>query len=289
MNTKQIKRYLQMLQPYRKVVFVFVLIGIASTLFFLLRGIDRQTLEVVFFDVGQGDAALIRTPLGSSVLIDTGANYIASQKLESYSQLLAPSLTTLILTHPDLDHVGGADDVVEGMLTRHIITSASGEYSQYGVEPTPVDRGDRLVLSKGDKQDITLEVLSPTVGMVGDSNHTSVVARFVYGNFEYLFMADADAEVERRLVAEGVIDKSHITILKLGHHGSKTSSSELFLKTLRPEYCIVSAGKNNSYGHPHPEVVERLEKHCGVVYRTDEDGDISTRTDGKHFWVDYGR
>ena len=124
--------------------------------------------------------------------------------------------------------------------------------------------------------------------MTGDSNHKSIVNRVIYGNYEFIFMGDADKETERMIVSKGYFkNDTKVKILKVGHHGSNTSSSELFLKTLKPEYCIISVGKNNKYGHPKLETMLTLQKYFKVIYRTDQDGDISFKTDGINLKINY--
>ena len=279
---KLIKLYYENLKPYIKIGFTVVFIFILLLAIFLLRNLDKRgVLEVDFLDIGQGDASLIITKEGQKILIDTGSNYITAQKVEEVLGSFWNELDLLILTHPDLDHVGGTQDIIDNFKPKTLIESTENTYKSYITSTKSmvfkINTSSQIIINK----DLNLETLSPVSQMPGSDNHKSIVNRLIYGNFEFIFMADADVEVERSLVSQGVFDKKTIKILKVGHHGSDTSSSEIFLKKLKPEYCVISVGKDNKYKHPTAETLLKLEKYCKNIYRTDKNGTISFKVSEK--------
>jgi competence protein ComEC len=277
---------------YKKISTLTFFFIISTSLFYFVSQIDKQNnIEIIFLDVDQGDSSLIKTASNQKILIDTGASYVTTQKLQKYLPLFSKSLDAVILTHPDLDHVGGTQEILDTNIVKNLIISTENEYLDYkkkeikesDLEVLKVNNSNNILLNN----DINLEILSPDKGQEGDSNQNSIVNRLVYGNFEFIFMADADTEVERKLVAKGYFEnKNTKKVLKVGHHGSDTSSSEIFLKKLKPEYCIISVGKDNKYGHPKKEVIDRLEKYCKNIYRTDKNSDISFTADGANLKIE---
>ncbi len=272
-------------KKYKNINIALFCILLLLSLFYFVSQIDKQNnLEVVFLDVGQGDSALVKTGSGQKVLIDAGANYITLQKLQEYLPIFSKSIDILLLTHPDMDHVGGSKEILDFIKVKNVIISSENKYEDYigDFETTKVSSKQRIILDK----DLGLEILNPEKSQNGDDNHNAIVNRLVYGSFEFVFMADVGVEIERNLVSFGYFEnKDTKKILKIGHHGSDTSSSEIFLKKIKPEYCIISLGKDNKYGHPNREVLLRLEKYCKNIYRTDKNGDISFTTDGSHLKI----
>lgn len=257
---------------------------------------NRNTeIEVMFLDVGQGDSALIKLPKGQNIVIDTGSNYLTNQKLEKQLFYFNKKIDALILTHPDLDHVGGAEEILKVGNVKNTIESTENTYStEYFNYNTTVSRINTKNYISFDGLDIFN--VNPDFEMSGDGNHKSIINIFNYGNFRFIFTGDADAEIERRLIFKGVFEKNNniqvdkvLNILKVGHHGSDTSSSEIFLKKLKPEYCIISVGLDNKYNHPNKKTLERLYKYCKNIYRTDLDGSISFKTNGKHLNIKSSR
>ncbi len=254
---------------------LFFIIIILIHVYSLLE--SNSTLRIKYLDIGQGDATLIISPRGQKTLIDTGPNFIINQKIEDSLSVISPKLDNLLLTHPDLDHVGGTEALISEDFLKKLVISTENTYLKYGLDSIKVNNTKNL-----DIGGVYLEIISPKINQFGDTNHNSIVSQIKYGNIKFIFMADADTEIERNLVSQGYFKKDdYITVLKIGHHGSDTSSSEFFLKTIKPEYCIVSVGKNNKYDHPKPIVIERLSKYCGETYRTDQDGGVEFVTDGK--------
>ncbi len=283
------------IKNYIKVIIIFILIIFSLSFAYVLSNLDKQKeLEIVFLDIGQGDSALIKFPSGQKGLIDTGANYISSQKVENNLPYFSQDLDFILLTHPDLDHVGGTQDIINNFKTKKLIISTENTYEAYDntnkvgenknvIQVYKINNLNKIILGK----DLSLEILGPYKHETGSDNHKSIINSLKYGNFEFIFTGDADQEAERNIVSQGYFENTKtIKVLKVAHHGSDTSSSEIFLRKLKPEYCIISVGKDNKYKHPAVEVMGRLEKYCKNIYRTDQDGSVSLKTDGKNISID---
>jgi len=279
---------------YRRRFFVFVLVamGFASALGLLISE-THQTLaakegplRVWFFDVGQGDAIFIEAPTGEQMLIDGGRDQSILNKLGSAMYPWDRTIDAIVLTHPDADHITGFISVLERYQVGTILDSGATATTQTmrrleeGMERESADRryvsaGDTLMLGN-----VHLTVLAPEKTHVGevvkDRNNDSVVLLVEYGSTSILLTGDAENPAEHIFAdAAGNVD-----VLKVGHHGSLTSSGVDFLATVRPEFSIVSAGLDNSYGHPHPVVLQRLTDIGSLIFRTDLDGDILLRSWG---------
>jgi competence protein ComEC len=248
---------------------------------------DGVTLTVVFFDVGQGDSIYIESPTGKQVLIDGGPNGTVLRRLSDQMGYWDRSLDMVIATHEDRDHVGGLPDVFDryaiGTFVRtenqgesteaHIIDDLS---KREGSVITYARRG--MVFDLGASTTLTILFPDKDPSML-DSNTSSIVARLTYGEREFLFTGDAPKDIEGHLTFQDpAVLRSDV--LKLGHHGSRTSSSEYFLRAVAPTYAIVSSGKDNRYGHPHKEVIDRLATLGISVSNTAHEGSITFTTNG---------
>lgn len=255
-------------------------------------------LEIHFIDVGQGDGIAIRTPRARWVLIDAGpasADYDAGERriLPFLRDQGARRLEVLVLTHPDLDHIGGAAAILQRMRVDFVFEPGAA----VGKEPY-LDMIRTIEASGTDwravRQGRTMELdgvrfeflwpVSETVDATVDANQISAVVRMTYGAFSMLLTGDAGAEVESELVSRyGAALESRI--LKLGHHGSSTSSSGPFLDVVAPELAVVSAGRRNRYGHPSAEVLAAVESREIPLARTDREGTISLMVEaGGNTW-----
>ena len=245
-------------------------------------------LQVVFFDVGQGDSIFIETPQGVQVLVDGGKGRAVLRELGKKLSFFDRTIDMVVATHPDLDHIGGLPEVLTRYHVRSYLSSDINDdgadnralleaLDNEGAIVTTVTKPQSFLLDK----DVRLDVLFPDreVSAV-DVNTGSVVLRLSYGSTSFLLTGDAPSAIETYLVSlYGETLKS--TVLKLGHHGSNTSSSLAFLGYVSPEYAVVSAGCDNSYGHPHREVLERLQSFEVTVFDTCTYGSITFVSDGK--------
>ena len=269
---------------------------IAAAVILLLRAADGPDgrLHLHFLDVGQGDSTLIVTPTGRQMLIDGGPDgNVVSQRLAETLPGGDRSLDVVLLTHLDSDHSQGLLAVLDRFAVGAVLTGPNTAESPVRPEweqtlarkeilPVEVRAGHRIVLEDA----VELEVLNPAPGRpLGDTNNDSVAVRLHYGNVSALLTADMEDEAELRLVDSGAEISS--TVLKAGHHGSGTSSSQAFLDAVGPEIAVVSAGLDNQYGHPAADVLERLEASVGPqnVYRTDLQGTVEFVSDGATWWV----
>jgi len=241
----------------------------------------RQSLTVVFLDVGQGDSILISKGT-TQILIDGGpSGKTELAKIGKYLPFSDREIELIIATHPDKDHIGGLVEVARNYKIGKVLATAAEkdtaifrewkEVINYNkIETLEVARGDKINFGNAE-----LKVLNPPARInpkVGEANSGSVVTRLDFGENSFLFTGDIESEAESKLAE--VAEDLDIDYLKVAHHGSKHSTSSEFLKAATPKEAIISAGKNNSYGHPHSETLARLEEQEVKVRRTDETGDI---------------
>ena len=253
----------------------------------LIFSIPAQAgFSVSFLDVGQGDAILIQGPTGVQVLVDGGPDPSVLRELGSMLPFFDRTIDAVVATHPDKDHIAGLVDVLERYEVATFIESGipsdtapalalQAALGAEGAERVLARRGMRLVLGKGAYADI----LFPDRDVSGvETNTGSIVMRVVYGDTSIMLTGDSPQAIEKYLVSLGGLESD---ILKAGHHGSKTSSSEEFITQVRPAYTIFSRGCDNSYGHPHPEVVERFNALKIKILDTCAEGTITFISDGK--------
>lgn len=268
---------------------VAAMAGAAAFLLLPLAGSAADGgLEIVFIDVGQGDAVAIRTPAGRWVLVDAGERDegwdAGERRVLPYLRARgARRIEALVLTHPHADHVGGAAAVLRGMEVERVIEPGMPLGSAVYLETLRAAQ-ERGVEWAAARQDRTLRIdgvellfLWPAVDVLdapADPNDISAVIRVRYAGFSALLTGDAPSWVEERLVARYGAAALHADVLKAGHHGSRTASSGAFLDAVRPDLVVVSAGVRNDYGHPHREVLRRLDARGIRLARTDEDGTV---------------
>jgi len=277
-------------------IFIFGLLVILNSLAWItVYNLSKpRLLEVDFFDVGQGDSIFIETPQKYQVLIDGGPSSKIIEKLGKVMPFYDRSLDLVILTHPDPDHLVGLIDVLKNYNVNLIgftgVVSSNPEFiewkSQISSKHTPL-----IVLTKNEKillgKEVYMYILAPLESFEGrevkDFNSYSIVARLVFKNSSFLFTGDTPKSVEKELVE----NKSNIDsdVLKVGHHGSKTSTSDIFLQAVTPENAVIQVGKDNRYGHPHQEVLDRLQNYGIKILRTDQDSDIKIISDGENFKI----
>jgi competence protein ComEC len=234
---------------------------------------------------------LIETPSGAQVLIDGGADGNVLRELSQVMDFGDKTIDMVVGTHPDKDHIGGLIDVLKLYEVKTILTTENaGEtataktYSKLktaeGAEIINARRGQEFALDAS----TTLRVIFPDSDPSDmETNTSSIVLQLVYGDSEFLFMGDSPKSIEEYLV---LIEGEHLQsdVLKIGHHGSRTSTSELFLDEVQPQFAVISAGKENSYGHPHVEVTDMLFNFRVEMLETAEEGTITFLSDGSQLW-----
>ena len=246
------------------------------------------TVSVHFIDVGQGDSILV-SGSGQNVLIDAGENDQGETVLSYLAEQGVGSIDLAVGTHPHSDHIGGMDTVIEGITVKELLMpdvpdsivpttrthlSLLSAAEKEGTEMLYGYPGDSFSLCGG-----TFTVLGPTADYK-DLNNESLVIRFDYGETSFLFTGDQEKDAEKDLIDSDA--KLSADVLKVGHHGSRTSTSKAFLSAVDPQIAVIECGTGNDYGHPHTEVMDRLEQADITVYRTDLDGNIVITTGGKH-------
>lgn len=256
---------------------------------------EEGLLEVTFLDVGQGDATFIQSPTGTQVLIDGGKGGRVLPALHAVMGFFDTDIDMVVATHPDMDHIGGLIDVLEKYSVRTILMTENmsdtpafqmflEKVKEEGAEVRYARRGQVYDLGFGAQGSTTLTILFPDHDPSGlESNMSSIVARLTYGESEYMLTGDSPKEIEEYLVSLGA-STLQSDVLKVGHHGSRTSSAETFITATYPSYAIISAGKDNSYGHPHKEVTDLLTALGIEQKNTADEGRIRSLSDGSEIW-----
>lgn len=247
---------------------------------------DEPHLFVHFIDVGQGDCIFLKYG-DVDILIDGGYAENSPQIVRYLHQLGVDDLELVVNTHPHGDHIGGLPGVMAAFPVEEVWTTTLSYYS-YSFQQfmAQAQKDDALVQvpTPGDSMTIdrlTLTVLGPVKMDYQDLNDTSMVIMATFGEKRFLFTGDMEALAEGDLLASGA-DVS-ADVLKVGHHGSYSSTSAKFLKAVGPEYAVVCVGRNNTYGHPHAAPMQRLNNASVSVFRTDTMGTVTIGTDGKEF------
>lgn len=269
---------------------VLVLTAIAT---FFLKSPDGK-LHVWFLDVGQGDAIFVQAPDGRQVLIDGGPDQTVLRRLGEVMPFYDRTIDIAVLTHPDADHLAGLVSVLARYKVPLIFETGMAcptalcvqwedAKKQEGSEVANATLGQEIVI--GD--DLKLLVLHPFENLKGDTlskrNNGGIVLKLVYGSQSVLLSADIEKQIENKLVVSGADLDSDF--LKIAHHGSKTSTTESFLKTVSPLAAFIGVGAKNRYGHPTAEVLSRLENYGVKYYRTDTDGTVELVLDGKNYQI----
>ena len=264
---------------------------IFSNIFVWLAVVERrpsETLTVYFLDIGQGDAIFIDSPTHGRLLLDGGKNMKVLTELGKILPFADKRIDVLIESHPDSDHIGGLPEVVSrykvgvflepGVESDNIIDDELHKRLVEKKIPNMLARRG-MVVNFGDG--VRLEILFPNQDVSKwETNRASIIAKLVYGEKSFLLTGDSPIAIENVMLNldPEILDSS---VLKAGHHGSRTSTSLPYAQAVSPEYAVISAGKDNSYGHPHKEVLDILKKLGTNILSTTDLGTIKFETDGK--------
>mgnify|MGYP004483600481 CR=1 FL=1 len=242
---------------------------------------NTNTLDITYLDVGQADSILIQNK-GHNMLIDAGNNEDGPLLVQYFKEQNITKFDYLITTHPHEDHIGGMDDIINNFDIEKI----------YMPDVTTTTKTFLDVLEAIEKKNMTYDVpninqnftLGNTLFQViytgndkKNLNNSSIILKATFKNTSYLFTGDATSEVEKKILSKDI----KATVLKVGHHGSKYSTTTDFLNKVNPKYAIISVGKNNSYNHPNQVTINKLEKKNIEIHRTDQEGSIFLKSDGK--------
>ena len=252
-------------------------------------------MTITFLDVGQGDATLIETPKGNKILIDVGPDGRVLNSLSKELHVFDKNIAAIFITHADLDHAGGIVDVLGYFNVSNIYISKIAEDSEiYKSMYSELEKHDDVIVRKLDGSNqvvidkeygVVLDILSPIKDYpYKNRNDKSFFMKLTYEDNAFIFSGDAGVEIEEYIIRNSY-DSLDSDVLKIGHHGSSSSTSLGFIKAISPKYGIISSEKDNEYGHPHQDVLDLLEEEGVIVKRNDEIGNISFISDGKNIFV----
>jgi competence protein ComEC len=283
-----------------KTIFLLILVVTTAVIWYAVFYFEsHQNLKVTFFDVGQGDSIFIESPAGNQILIDGGPDDRVLAKLGRAMPFWDRSLDLVILTHPDKDHLAGLVDVLErydiSMILWTGVEHSSAEYQEWvrlleeeKANVVVAERGQRVALGGA----VFIDILAPFDNWRGRSatkiNDTGIVSRLQHGNNSILLTGDISKSVEHRLIFESFGSPFFVlrsNVLKVAHHGSKTSSAEEFIAAVAPDAVVVQVGRKNRYGHPTQEVLERFAAVGSTIFRNDFDGDIRFVSNGVQYAI----
>lgn len=248
-----------------------------------------KQLKVYFLDVGQGASQLLITPSGKTMLIDAGNNDKEQKMLDYMKKYRIDKLDVVIGTHPDADHIGGLDKVIDHIPVDAIYMPKvqSNTKTFESLLRSIKNKGLKVKTAKSglswDLDDqVHVDMLAPT-GTYEDTNNMSAVVKVTYGQNSFLLTGDAEAESEKDMIASGA--NLQADVLLVGHHGSNSSTTAKFLKQVHPKYAVIQVGEGNSYGHPKPKVLDRLQQQGVEVYRNDKQGTVEVTSDGRSIHI----
>ncbi len=246
--------------------------------------INDGNLHVFYLDVNQADSALIILPNGDSMLIDAGNAEDGAKIIKKIKSLGLDTVDYLIATHPHADHIGGMEKVVRAFdIGKIYMTNAQTNTKTFENLLLAIkEKGKNITRAKAgveifSEENISAHFVAPNADFYDDLNNYSAVMKLTYGQNSFLFTGDAE-----KLSEDQIRHNIKCDVLKVGHHGSSSSTTSNFLKKTEPQYAVISCGSDNSYGHPHDQVMERLEREKIKIYRTDRNGTIEAVSDGKN-------
>jgi competence protein ComEC len=254
----------------------------------------KLPLKIHYIDVGQGDSILIQTPEGNTMLIDGGPASSASNLVSYIKKQGVTKINVIVATHPHEDHIGGLISVLNSFEVDNIIDSGVSHttqiYKNYlsaiqskNINFVNWNLGQQFEIGQG----AIFKIIGPLTKSSSDLNNSSIVIYLTYNNSSFLFTGDAESTEEGEIISSG--ENLKADVLKVGHHGSSSSSSLKFLKAVSPTIAIISCGAGNSYGHPHDITLKNLTDIGPVIYRTDLTGTVVIECDGKSVTVVSGK
>lgn len=245
----------------------------------------QNQLKVHFIDVGQADSILIQTPEGKAMLIDAGNNDDGDLVVSYLKSQGVKKIDVLVGTHPHEDHIGGMDNVIYSFDIGKIYMPKAASTTRTYEDLLTAIKSKNLKVSTAKAgiaididPKVKIEMLAPNSEAYDDLNNYSAVIKLTYGKTAFLFEGDAESSSEKEMLEKGYELKADV--LKIGHHGSSSSTTPEFLSAVSPKYAIISVGKNNDYGHPAKATMDKLKAANIAVYRTDECGTIIAASDG---------
>ena len=277
-------------KQYGLLLVTFSLLLITIFLFYQDFKSSKKNLTFAMLDIGQGDGLFIETPSGTQIMFDAGP---PRSVLGPLSHVMSPfdrTIDGIVITNPDADHIGGFLDILKNYKVSKVFEPGTfndsktyqnleAEIKRQNIPDILVKRGMRLDLGGG----AVIDILFPDRDVsTWTSNDGSVVARMTYGNTSIMLTGDATASTEKIILRENSPAQLRSRILKVGHHGSRTSTSPEFIKAVSPVYAMISDGKNNRYGHPHQEILDTLAAFGAKIFRTDLLGSIVMSSDGQN-------
>lgn len=280
----------------RKKIFLYSAVILLLLNFFCWKEVfalsENNFIKVSFLDVGQGDSIFIETPQKHQILIDGGPTSAVLQKLSERMPFWDKTIDLLILTHPESDHMQGLIDVLQRYEADYVLWSGvarnTPEYQKWASVLDLKQNTTKIIIANAGirikagnaSAGWRIDILYPFENLIGKelkntSNDAGVVSKLIYGKNSFLFTGDISSKLEKELT------NAKSDVLKVAHHGSKYSSSDLFLAAVSPKIAVISVGAKNTYGHPTPEVLQRLSNYDIKVLRTDKAGDVEMISDGE--------
>lgn len=275
---------------------VVLVIGLHLTyIVYSLATFQEGVLQVQLLDVGQGDAMLITTPDNLKILIDAGKGNDVVYALDEVLPIWGRDIDVMIATHPDADHIEGYLELLamiqpkyffmnESTKTNSLISSLELILKQSDAQVRTLDQANDFRVGCCTEFKVLFPAGDQTIFDEEDSNDQSVGLLISYGDVDMFTAGDLSADLELEAMKHIPADRLPIEILKVGHHGSKTSTSKALLDMLKPSYALIGVGEGNSYGHPAEEVIDILNSHNVQIYRTDLDGTVILNSDGFKIW-----
>ena len=285
-------------KSYNLLIFVLILLVVNIYLFSLdFKRSNSRGLTFAMLDIGQGDALFVESPTGTQIMFDGGPTKSVLGPLARVMSPFDKSIDAIVITNPDADHIGGFLDILKNYKVGKVFESGAindskiyqnlqAEIKRQNIPEILVKRGMKLDIGGGAQ----IDILFPDRDVsTWSSNDASVVARLSYGKTSVMLTGDATVKTEGIVLAENSSAQLQSTVLKVGHHGSRTSSSHDFIQAVAPTYTMISDDKDNKYGHPHQETLDTLASFGARIFRTDLLGIIVMKSDGENVGFSFHR